>query len=102
MAENCDSNSEKKSFFQKFLDLFKSTSKKVAEKAKDTVEDVKNSEFAEKVTDAAGKVGEKAKDIVEDIKDSKFAERWVMWLKMSATKPKTWWKTSRRASLRKR
>ena len=75
MVENCDSNSEKKSFFQKFLDLFRGTSKKVAEKAKDTVEDVKNSEFAEKVTDAAGKVGEKAKDIVEDIKESKFAEK---------------------------
>ena len=75
MAENCDSNSEKKSFFQKFLDLFKSTSKKVAEKAKDTVEDVKNSEFAEKVTDVAGNVRDKAKDMVEDIKDSKLAEK---------------------------
>lgn len=75
MAENCDSNSEKKCFFQRFLDKFRSSSKKVAEKAKETVEDVKNSEFAGKVTDAAGKVSDKAKDIVEDIKDSKFAEK---------------------------
>jgi hypothetical protein len=75
MAENCDSNSEKKCFFQRFLDLFRRTSEKVAEKAKDTVEDVKNSEFAEKVTDVAGDVRDKAKDIVEDIKDSKFAEK---------------------------
>ena len=75
MVENCDSNSEKKCFFQRFLDLFRKTSKKVSEKVQDTVEDVKNSEFAEKVTDAAGKVGEKAKDIVEDIKESKFAEK---------------------------
>ena len=75
MAENCDSNSEKKCFFQRCLDLFRSSSKKVAEKAKETVEDVKNSEFAGKVTDAAGKVSDKAKDIVEDTKDSKFAEK---------------------------
>ena len=75
MAENCDSNSEKKCFFQRFLDLFRRTSEMVAEKAKDTVEDVKNSEFAEKVTDVAGDVRDKAKDIVEDIKDSKFAEK---------------------------
>jgi len=75
MAENYNSDSEKKSCVQKFLDLFRKTSKEVAEKVQDTVEDVKNSEFGGKVADVAGNVREKAKDMVEDIKDSKFAEK---------------------------
>ena len=45
MAENYNLDSEKKSWFQRFLDLFRKTSKEVKEKVQDTVEDVKNSEF---------------------------------------------------------
>lgn len=75
MADNYNSDSDKKSCVQKFLDLFKKTSKEVAEKVQDTVEDVKNSDFSGKVADVAENVREKAKDMVEDIKDSKFAEK---------------------------
>ena len=49
--------------------------KNVGDKARDVLEDVKDSKFAEKVTETAKNVGEKARDIVEDVKDSKFAEK---------------------------
>lgn len=49
--------------------------KNVGEKARDVIEDVKDSKFAEKVTETAKNVSEKARDIVEDVKDSKFAEK---------------------------
>ena len=75
MADNYNSDSEKKSCVQKFLDMFKKTSKEVKEKVQDTVEDVKNSDFGGKVADVAEKARDKAKDMVEDIKDSKFAEK---------------------------
>ncbi|MCR4964171.1 MAG: hypothetical protein K6A41_00780 [Bacteroidales bacterium] len=73
MAENYDSNNEQKGFFQKFLDLFKTKSKVVADKVEDTVQDVKNSEFGAKVANAAENVRDKAKDVVEDVKNSEFA-----------------------------
>jgi DNA-binding ferritin-like protein len=73
MAEMNDSTTEKKSCVQRFLDLFKTKSKEVADKVEDKISDVKNSEFAEKVTETAQKVGEKAKDIVQDVKESEFA-----------------------------
>ncbi len=75
MAENYDSKPEEKGFFQKILDKFKSTSKEVAEKVEDTVEDVKNSNFGEKVADVAENVREKAKDMAEDLKESQFADK---------------------------
>jgi len=75
MAENYNSDSEKKSIVQRFLDLFKKTSNEVKEKVQDTVEDVKSSDFGGKVADVAENVRDKAKDVVEDIKDSKFAEK---------------------------
>ena len=68
-----DSTTEKKSCVQRFLDLFKTKSKEVADKVEDKISDVKNSEFAGKVTETAQKVGEKAKDIVQDVKESEFA-----------------------------
>lgn len=74
MIEN-DPTSEKKGIFQQALDKFKTTSKEVAEKVEDTVEDVKNSEFGEKVTNVAKNVGEKAKDLIEDVKESEFADK---------------------------
>ena len=74
MAEN-EPQPENKGLFQKVLDKFKTTSKEVADKVGDTVEDVKNSEFAGKVTDAAKSVSDKAKDIAEDVKNSEFADK---------------------------
>ena len=73
MAEMNDSTTEKKSCVQRFLDLFKTKSKEVADKVEDKISDVKNSEFAEKVSETAQKVGEKAKDMVQDVKESEFA-----------------------------
>ena len=73
MAEMNDSTTEKKSCVQRFLDVFKTKSKEVADKVEDKISDVKNSEFAGKVTETAHKVGEKAKDMVQDVKESEFA-----------------------------
>lgn len=72
MAENYNSDSEKKSGSQRFFDLFRKTSKEIKEKVQDSVEDVKNSEFGGKVVDVAGNVRDKAKDVVEDVKNSEF------------------------------
>ena len=74
MTEN-EPQPEKKGFFQRIFDKFKSTSKEVADKVEDTVEDVKNSEFGEKVSDAAKNVSDKAKDMVEDLKESEFVDK---------------------------
>lgn len=73
MIEN-DPQSQK-GFFQRILDKFKTTSKEVADKVEDTVEDVKNSEFAGKVADTAKAVGEKAKDMIQDVKESEFVDK---------------------------
>ena len=75
MVQSNDSQPEKKGLFDRILDKFKSTTKEVAEKVENTVEDVKNSEFGDKVADTAHQVGEKAKDVIEDIKESQFAEK---------------------------
>ena len=75
MAEMNDSTTEKKSCVQRFLDVFKTKSKEVADKVEDKISDVKNSEFAGKVTETAHKVGEKAKDMVQDVKESEFGEK---------------------------
>ena len=74
MVEN-DPQPGNKGFFQRILDKFKSTSKEVADKVEDTVEDVKNSEFAGKVADTAKTVGEKAKDVIQDVKESEFVDK---------------------------
>ena len=74
MAET-EPQPEKKGFFQRVLDKFKTASKEVADKVEDTVEDVKNSEFAGKVSETAKNVSDKAKDIVEDVKNSEFADK---------------------------
>ena len=74
MAEN-EPQPEKKGFLQNVLDKFKTASKEVADKVEDTVEDVKNSEFAGKVSETAKSVSDKAKDMVEDVKNSEFADK---------------------------
>ena len=74
MIEN-DSASGNKGPLQEVLDKFKATTKEVADKVEDTVEDVKNSEFGEKVANAAKNVGEKAKDMIQDVKESEFADK---------------------------
>lgn len=74
MTEN-EPQPEKKGFFQRILDKFKSASSEVVDKVEDTVEDVKNSEFAGKVADAAKSVGDKAKDMINDVKESEFADK---------------------------
>lgn len=74
MTDN-DPKSENKGFFQKVLDKFKSTSKEVADKVEDTIDDVKDSEFGVKVSNAAKTVGDKAKDMLQDVKDSEFADK---------------------------
>ena len=75
MTETNDPKPEKKGFLQKLMDKFKSTSKEVSEKVEDTISDVKNSEFGEKVSEMAKNVGEKAQDIVQDVKDSQFVDK---------------------------
>ena len=75
MAEINDSTTEKKSCVQRFLDLFRKKSKDVIDKVEDTISDVKNSEFAGKVTETAQKVGEKAKDVIQDVKESEFVDK---------------------------
>ncbi|MBO7446197.1 MAG: hypothetical protein J6T86_07295 [Bacteroidales bacterium] len=70
-----DSNTEKKGFFQRIADKFKSTSEKVADKVEDTISDVKNSEFAGKVTETAQNISAKAKDMVQDVKDSEIVDK---------------------------
>jgi uncharacterized protein YjbJ (UPF0337 family) len=77
MAENYNSDSEKKSSSQRFFDLFRKTSKEIKEKVQDSVEDVKNSEFGGKVADVAGNVRDKAKDMMEDVKNSEFGGKVV-------------------------
>ena len=74
MTEN-DPQPKEKGVFQRILDKFKTTSKEVADKVEDTVEDVKNSEFGEKVANTAKAVGEKAKDMIQDVKESEFADK---------------------------
>ncbi len=74
MTEN-DPQNGNKGFLQKVLDKFKSTSKEVADKVEDTIDDMKESEFGEKVSNAANAVSDKAKDMIQDVKDSEFADK---------------------------
>lgn len=66
---------EKVGFFQKIKNFFSKSSKQVANKVDDMIDDVKESEYGEKVSQVAKNVGEKARDVIEDVKDSKFAEK---------------------------
>lgn len=75
MTETNEPKPEKKGFLQRMMDKFKSTSKEVSGKVEDTISDVKNSEFGEKVSEMAKNVGEKAQDIVQDVKDSQFVDK---------------------------
>lgn len=75
MAEMNEQTPEKVGFFQKIKNFFSKSSKQVANKVDDMIDDVKESEYGEKVSQMAKNVGEKARDVIEDVKDSKFAEK---------------------------
>ena len=75
MAEMNEQTPEKQGFFQKLKNVFKKSSKTVANKVDDMIDDVKESEYGEKVSQMAKNVGDKARDVIEDVKDSKFAEK---------------------------
>ena len=75
MAEMNETTPEKEGFFLKVKNFFKKSSKNVADKVDDMIDDVKESEYGEKVSQMAKNVGEKARDVIEDVKDSKFAEK---------------------------
>lgn len=74
MTEN-DPQSGQNGTLQQIFDKFKNTSKEVADKVEDTVEEVRNSEFGEKVATTAKAVGEKAKEMMQDVKESEFADK---------------------------
>lgn len=69
MSETNNPQPEKKGFLQRVLDKFKSTSKEVSEKVEDTISDVKNSEFVEKVSEVAENVGEKVSEMAKDVSE---------------------------------
>ncbi len=71
MAENQEPKADQRDLTQEIKDKFESTKNEVSKK----IEDIKNSEFGEKVADVAGNVRDKAKDVIEDIKESEFAEK---------------------------
>lgn len=75
MTERNETMPEKQGFIQKVKNFFNRSSKTVSNKVEDMIDDVKESEYGEKVSQVAKNVGEKARDVIEDVKDSKFAEK---------------------------
>ena len=75
MAEMNEQTPEKQGFFLKIKNFFKRSSKTVSNKVDDMIDDVKESQYGEKVSQMAKNVGDKARDVIEDVKDSKFAEK---------------------------
>ena len=75
MTERNETMPEKQGFIQKVKIFFNRSSKTVSNKVEDMIDDVKESEYGEKVSQVAKNVGDKARDVLEDVKDSKFAEK---------------------------
>lgn len=75
MSENYESNPPQKGFLERIFGKFKGATQEVAEKVEETISDVKESDFGEKVSDVAKNLGEKAKDIIEDVKESDVVDK---------------------------
>ncbi len=75
MSENNASNPEKQGLLDRILNKFKKATKDVSDKVEDTISDVKESDFGEKVTDVAKNIGDKAQDLIKDVKESEFADK---------------------------
>ncbi|MDY6325696.1 MAG: hypothetical protein SPL42_04350 [Bacteroidales bacterium] len=75
MSENYDSNPPKKGLLDKIFSKFKGATQEVAEKVNETVSEVKDSDFGEKVSDVAKNIGDKAKDVISDVKESEIVDK---------------------------